>query len=142
MARCKETQQLRALKRMKMEKEQEGFPVTALRELTILKRMKVCIHAYMPSCARTSRQYLPAYERVTNACIPAYTRPCICALKNDFPPLPGTPPPSLAAPQHCQHGRSRSWHQTGVRFPGSRREREEKGRGRERERRKWERGTD
>lgn len=40
MAREKETQQIRALKRMKMEKEQEGFPVTALRELTILKRMK------------------------------------------------------------------------------------------------------
>jgi serine/threonine protein kinase len=40
MAREKETQQIMALKRMKMEKEQEGFPVTALRELTILKRMK------------------------------------------------------------------------------------------------------
>ncbi len=69
MARDRETQQVMALKRMKMEKEQvkhtrtytlagalrakpppthtqkhtnaqEGFPVTALRELTILKRMK------------------------------------------------------------------------------------------------------
>ena len=33
MARDKQTQQIMALKKMKMEKENEGFPVTALREL-------------------------------------------------------------------------------------------------------------
>ena len=40
MARDKATGEIRALKKMKMEKEQEGFPVTALRELTLLARMK------------------------------------------------------------------------------------------------------
>jgi len=39
MARERDTSHVYALKRVRMEKEKEGFPVTALRELTILKSL-------------------------------------------------------------------------------------------------------
>ncbi|KAJ1496235.1 kinase-like domain-containing protein [Baffinella frigidus] len=40
MALDKASQKVYALKKLRMEKEKEGFPITALRELTILKRMR------------------------------------------------------------------------------------------------------
>jgi cyclin-dependent kinase 10 len=40
MALDKSSRRVYALKKVRMEKEKEGFPITALRELTILKRLR------------------------------------------------------------------------------------------------------
>ena len=40
MARCKETQDIVALKKIRMDNEKEGFPITAIREIKILKKLR------------------------------------------------------------------------------------------------------
>jgi len=40
MARCKETNDIVALKKIRMDNEKEGFPITAIREIKILKKLR------------------------------------------------------------------------------------------------------
>ena len=40
MARCKETMDIVALKKIRMDNEKEGFPITAIREIKILKKLR------------------------------------------------------------------------------------------------------
>lgn len=50
-ARDKTTDEIVALKRLKMEKEKEGFPITSLREINTL--LKVGSHFYCLFCKLT-----------------------------------------------------------------------------------------
>lgn len=52
-ARDKTTDEIVALKRLKMEKEKEGFPITSLREINTLLKVK---YLYYPHQIRSNRQ--------------------------------------------------------------------------------------
>jgi serine/threonine protein kinase len=61
MARDKKTNQIVALKKVRMEAEKDGFPVTALREIQVRR----VYHALL-ACLHTSFRYCTAYRTPTS----------------------------------------------------------------------------
>ena len=61
MARDKKTNQIVALKKVRMEAEKDGFPVTALREIQVRR----VYHALL-ACLNTSFRYCTAYRTPTS----------------------------------------------------------------------------
>jgi len=75
MAKSRETGEIVALKKVRMDNEKEGFPITAIREIKILKslthnnvvKMKEIVVSRVRSCGWRARCVAPACARAPDA---------------------------------------------------------------------------